>query len=644
MKYKVVKRCKEDLSSMHELLKSFLPFAQKKIGFNKPPVIYFQSDDSNAKRLLGKTAYYDPMTMGITLYVTGRHPKDVMRSLSHELVHHGQNCRGEFNNIQDLSPGYAQSNDHLRDMELQAYKDGNIFFRDWEDAVKTGKIKVNVSLQEAAIPVAVGKTLGAIGRSTLDVTQVILMGVGMADFLGPLAMGADFLNMVIFILRGRWIDALFSFLFIWPGLGWIIPGAYGIGKAGKFFSEAKKSKIIKDVLQKAGKNPDDVVKGGQKLFDEAIAEVQKLSTRVVSPERKKEAIKLLGNARESWAKNITSVFNQVVGGGVVAGVGAGTAIAVWSSNSGYKSSEEEGSTETSIPRDKGTAELYTVVAGDSLSLVSRKEYGDAQKWPLIYRANSSTIGPDPDYLRRTGPDGEPTVLIIPAVLNWEKMTPEEISDIRARSDGRLTTGARKSGAAAEEPKEKEGVLSKLFRVLGIFESKYTFPIREEEVSRISSHYGMRGPIHSLSHKSGRYSKRSMHRGLDIPAEVGTDVLAPHNGKIVKAFYTPGTGYALVLRDDKDLTHRFLHLSGYKVRVSDRVKRGQVIAKSGNTGYSSGPHLHYDVEDVKGGNYNSKGGKFDPLELFKHTSIPMKEWKNTELNRLLVEKFNLGEKQ
>ena len=83
MKFKIVKKFKEDLSSMHGLLKSFLPFARKRMGFNKPPKIYFQSDDANAKKLLGKTAHYDPTSMCVTVYVTGRHPKDVLRSLSH---------------------------------------------------------------------------------------------------------------------------------------------------------------------------------------------------------------------------------------------------------------------------------------------------------------------------------------------------------------------------------------------------------------------------------------------------------------------------------------------------------------------------------------------------------------------------------
>ena len=151
MKFKIVKRCQEDLDSIQELLKSFLPFAKKRMGFNRPPTIFFQSDQANAQKLLGKTAQYEPATMNITLYITGRHPKDVLRSLSHELVHHGQNCRGEFGSVPDTAPGYAQKDNHLRGMEEEAYKVGNLCFRDWEDGVKTGTIRISMPLKESLL-------------------------------------------------------------------------------------------------------------------------------------------------------------------------------------------------------------------------------------------------------------------------------------------------------------------------------------------------------------------------------------------------------------------------------------------------------------------------------------------------------------
>tara|TARA_R110000824_G_scaffold92217_10_gene223940 strand:+ start:3430 stop:4764 length:1335 start_codon:yes stop_codon:yes gene_type:complete len=118
------------------LIKQFLPFAQERMGFQKPPRLFVRQDEQNAQNPLGKTAYYDPQAKSVTLYVTGRHPKDVMRSLSHELVHHTQNCNGQFENVGEMGEGYAQNDSHLREMERQAYEIGNLCFRDWEDSIK----------------------------------------------------------------------------------------------------------------------------------------------------------------------------------------------------------------------------------------------------------------------------------------------------------------------------------------------------------------------------------------------------------------------------------------------------------------------------------------------------------------------------
>ena len=123
---------------MESYLKSFLPFAQKRMGFNRPPSIFFDSDEENSKNVLGKTAHYNPESMEVVIYVDGRHPKDVIRSLSHELVHHAQNCRGDLN--ADIAGGtelgYAQNNPHMRQMESEAFEKGNLCMRDWEDSVK----------------------------------------------------------------------------------------------------------------------------------------------------------------------------------------------------------------------------------------------------------------------------------------------------------------------------------------------------------------------------------------------------------------------------------------------------------------------------------------------------------------------------
>lgn len=127
-------------ATLQEMTNSFYPYAKERLGFDKDPEIFLKSDPDNAENPLGKTAYYDPDKICVVLYTQNRHPKDIMRSLSHELVHHTQNCRGEFKNSSPTQEGYAQEDEHLREMEREAYEQGNLIFRDWEDQEKKGKM------------------------------------------------------------------------------------------------------------------------------------------------------------------------------------------------------------------------------------------------------------------------------------------------------------------------------------------------------------------------------------------------------------------------------------------------------------------------------------------------------------------------
>jgi len=125
-----------DIEDLMPLIKQFLPFAKERMGFQDPPRLFLKGDSKNAANPLGRTAFYDPEAVSITLYTTDRHPKDIMRSLSHELVHHTQNCNGDFSDAGEMGEGYAQDNPHMREMERQAYEKGNMCFRDWEDSIK----------------------------------------------------------------------------------------------------------------------------------------------------------------------------------------------------------------------------------------------------------------------------------------------------------------------------------------------------------------------------------------------------------------------------------------------------------------------------------------------------------------------------
>jgi hypothetical protein len=125
-------------SSNMELVNNFTDYSSKNLDFDKPVEIEFLDDEKNAKNPLGTTAHYNPEEMKITIYVTGRHLKDILRSISHELIHHVQNCRGDLEG-NDTELGYAQKDKHMRGMEHEAYTMGNIMnFRDFEDNYKRG--------------------------------------------------------------------------------------------------------------------------------------------------------------------------------------------------------------------------------------------------------------------------------------------------------------------------------------------------------------------------------------------------------------------------------------------------------------------------------------------------------------------------
>jgi murein DD-endopeptidase MepM/ murein hydrolase activator NlpD len=88
--------------------------------------------------------------------------------------------------------------------------------------------------------------------------------------------------------------------------------------------------------------------------------------------------------------------------------------------------------------------------------------------------------------------------------------------------------------------------------------------------------------------------RDFHQGLDIVAPVGTKVLSPADGIVTKVGTKGGFGNSLVISHGYGVATRYGHLASYKVRVGQRVKRGEVIGLVGSTGRSTGPHLHYEV--------------------------------------------------
>lgn len=127
---------------------------RKGMNVNPLPKVIFKHDDvSNAKDFFGKTAYYEPQSMSIVLYTEGRHPKDIVRSFAHEMIHHMQNVEGRLGNITTTN---TQEDDHLNNLEAEANLKGTMTFRNWTDKMQERKNKDPFGITAYALELARG--------------------------------------------------------------------------------------------------------------------------------------------------------------------------------------------------------------------------------------------------------------------------------------------------------------------------------------------------------------------------------------------------------------------------------------------------------------------------------------------------------
>lgn len=143
------------------------------------------------------------------------------------------------------------------------------------------------------------------------------------------------------------------------------------------------------------------------------------------------------------------------------------------------------------------------------------------------------------------------------------------------------------------------------------------PVSNQHLKQMASGFGYRiDPI---------YKTRRMHTGMDFTARVGTAVYATGDG-YVEALEVSGWGYGkcIVINHGFGYKTRYAHLSAFKVKQGQKVKRGELIGLVGNTGKSTGPHLHYEVE---------KGGKkVNPIHYYHSDLTPEQYAKLIEMSQ------------
>ncbi|MCK8824780.1 peptidoglycan DD-metalloendopeptidase family protein [Fuchsiella alkaliacetigena] len=113
-------------------------------------------------------------------------------------------------------------------------------------------------------------------------------------------------------------------------------------------------------------------------------------------------------------------------------------------------------------------------------------------------------------------------------------------------------------------------------------SQFIWPAR----GRITSGYGYR--THPIT------NRRQLHTGIDIALPTGTPVKAAASGRVINSTWLSGFGYTVIIEHDEGKETLYAHNSRLVVNAGDEVRQGEVIAYSGSTGQSTGPHLHFEI--------------------------------------------------
>lgn len=212
----------------------------------------------------------------------------------------------------------------------------------------------------------------------------------------------------------------------------------------------------------------------------------------------------------------------------------------------------------------------------------------------------------PEELRMMGAGGSERYAYLDGYTNSEllKNTALDLDQLERRIHGQSLSFKE----LIELAKNKEKMLASIPAIQ---------PIRNKELKKMASGFGYRiDPI---------YKTRRMHTGMDFTAKVGTEVYATGDG-VIEDIEQSGWGYgnAILINHGFGFKTRYAHLSAFKVKKGQRVKRGELIGLVGNTGKSTGPHLHYEVE---------KGGvKVNPIHYYHSDLSPAQYEKLIQMSK------------
>ena len=193
----------------------------------------------------------------------------------------------------------------------------------------------------------------------------------------------------------------------------------------------------------------------------------------------------------------------------------------------------------------------------------------------IYRAIFEA-DPYPDHKRKLGTGGNPIKFKKYENIEYGELVVEIVQKLEL-IEKKLSSQSKSFDEVFEITKEKQKMLKAIPSIQ---------PINNRDLTRIASGFGMR--MHPI------YKILKMHQGMDFTAPVGTEIYATGDGTVEKVGWTGGYGKTILINHGYGYKTRYAHCSKFKCKKGQKVKRGDHIGYVGNTGQSTGPHLHYEV--------------------------------------------------
>jgi murein DD-endopeptidase MepM/ murein hydrolase activator NlpD len=223
---------------------------------------------------------------------------------------------------------------------------------------------------------------------------------------------------------------------------------------------------------------------------------------------------------------------------------------------------------------------------------------DTQNILLIKEKRDATIGIKKSIIDLREKQEEYKERVGELVADAEQKT-GEIEGIYGEKQSLLSRTTANKNALIRMEKDLEIKEAELVRILESYKygsapsGKFMWPV----AGRVTSGFGNR--IHPI------FGVMRFHSGIDIAAPYGTLVKAADGGQIVQAGYFGGYGYSVMVYHGGGFATWYAHLSSINVSVGQFVERGQVIGLVGSTGWSTGPHLHFEVR-INGSPQNPRG--------------------------------------